>query len=297
MASRNQRREEARRALQKQLATRQDSSRRVRRRRVILSVILSAFVVVAAVIAIVVSLPNDGKAAAKSTSASASPTSSNPATTVHTPMPSRPASAATTRAPKATTGPCAYAETAATLGSGSAFDVGLPPDSRPTPSRTYHVVFNTNLGVVKADLLGSQAPCNVQSIAYLIQKRFYDDTACPRVANKDLFIVQCGDPVETGVGGPTYHVKDENLKTADYVVGSIVMANSGPNTNGSQFFFATADDRSALTKAYTVIGQVTSGLNLIQQVANGGNDGSNQAGGGRPNIDLIFKSVTVSAAR
>jgi peptidyl-prolyl cis-trans isomerase B (cyclophilin B) len=72
------------------------------------------------------------------------------------------------------------------------------------------------------------------------------------------------------------------------------MANSGANTNGSQFFFITKDSNGALGKNYTVVGHITKGLNVVEQVAQGGDDGSNQAGGGRPKLDFIFKKVVLA---
>src|SRR6185437_8922952 len=107
---------------------------------------------------------------------------------------------------------------------------------------------------------GKAAPCNVQSIKYLISKKFYDQTPCPRSVNSGIFVVQCGDPSGTTSGGPTYTTKDSN---------------------------------GALGKNYTVIGHVTAGLSILQKVATGGDDGSNQAGGGHPKIPLYFTKVTV----
>ncbi|HEU5271997.1 MAG TPA: peptidylprolyl isomerase, partial [Jatrophihabitans sp.] len=126
---------------------------------------------------------------------------------------------------------------------------------------------------------------------YLINKKFYDNTGCPRSVNSGIFVVQCGDPTGTTAGGPTYTTKDENLAKANYTAGTLAMANAGANTNGSQFFFITKDSNGSLGKNYTVIGHVTGGLAILQKVAAGGDDGSNQAGGGKPNIPLYFKTV------
>ena len=153
-------------------------------------------------------------------------------------------------------------------------------------------MFNTNQGAISVTLDGKNAPCNVQSIEYLISKKFYDNTPCPRSVNSGIFVVQCGDPTGTTAGGPTYSTKDENLAKASYTEGTLAMANSGANTNGSQFFFITKDSNGSLGKSYTVIGHVTAGLAILQKVATGGDDGSNQAGGGKPNVPLYFKTVT-----
>jgi len=289
-----QRREAARRHLERQLVRRQQREVRRRRMNVIASVIGVA-VVIAVVTITTVMLRHDNKpanaAASDSNSTSASPSASSTAS----PLPSRAAPAIKARAAKKTTGPCKYAEDASKLTQGNLFDVGLPPDPKPTPTAARTAVFTTNQGTITVALDAKDAPCNVQSIVYLISKKFYDNTPCPRSVNSGIFVVQCGDPTGTTAGGPTYHTKDENLAKASYTVGTLAMANSGANTNGSQFFFITKDSNGALGKNYTVIGHVTAGLDILQKVAEGGDDGSNQAGGGKPNIPLYFKTVRLKA--
>jgi peptidyl-prolyl cis-trans isomerase B (cyclophilin B) len=298
-----QRREAARRHLERQLQRRQEREAR-RRKTTLITSVVGTLVLIAAIIITVVALgsgSDNNTAASGNTSGSTSPSPTlsssgapSPSSSVsHTPLPSRsPAKAAAVT--KKTSGPCGYTETASTISSNpNLFDVGLPPDPKPTPTGKQTVVFETNRGNITAVLDGRSAPCNVQSIVYLIKKKFYDNTACPRSVNSGIFVVQCGDPTATTGGGPTYTTKDENLSNADYSAGSIAMANSGANTNGSQFFFITKDSNGALGKNYTVLGKVTKGLDILQKIAAAGDDGSNQAGGGRPNLDLIFTKVVV----
>jgi peptidyl-prolyl cis-trans isomerase B (cyclophilin B) len=287
-----QRREAARRHLERQLQRRQQRDA-ARRRTTLIASIVGTIVLVLAVVIFVVAVGHDRK---KSSAATGSTSASPSASPSHTPLPSRSAAKIAARAPKRTSGPCGYAESTKSLSAPNMYDVGLPPDPRPTPKRTQTVLFSTNLGPVTVQLDGASAPCNVQSLVYLIGKHFYDNTACPRSVNSGIFVVQCGDPSGTTAGGPTYTVKDESLAKASYSAGAIAMANSGPNSNGSQFFFITKDSSSGLGKQYTVVGHVIGGLNLLQKVANGGDDGSNQAGGGRPKIDLIFQKVTLEPA-
>ena len=299
MPTAKQRREAARRHLERQSARRQQ--RDAQRRKVTLAAtVVGVLVLFAVVITTVVMLSHEKKStptANGSTSAppSASASASASATSTAAPLPSRSPAKIAARAAKKTTGPCGYAESAAGLTAGNLFDVGLPADPKPTPTTTRTAVFTTNQGVITVTLDAAAAPCNVQSIAYLISKKFYDDTACPRSVNSGIFVVQCGDPSATTSGGPTYTTKDENLAKASYTAGTLAMANSGANTNGSQFFFITKDSNTGLQKNYTVIGHVTGGLAILQKVAAGGDDGSNQAGGGRPNIPLIFTTVTLKA--
>ncbi|MGI8881473.1 MAG: peptidylprolyl isomerase [Jatrophihabitans sp.] len=286
MSTNKQRREAARRKLERQLQARVARERRRKRTLTVLTAV--GIVVVVAVVSAFIAVSNNG--GKKKNKAGSSSSSSGVAA-----LPSRPPAKITRTTPKSTTGPCKYKETAAGLKSGNLFDVGLPPDPKTTPTATRTATFTTNQGVITVDLDGKNAPCNVQSIVYLIGKKFYDNTACPRSVNSGIFVVQCGDPSGTTGGGPTYTVKDESLKTAKYPAGVLAMANSGANTNGSQFFFITKDSTSGLGSPgkYTVIGKITKGLDIVQKIAAGGDDESNQAGGGRPNIDLIFKTVTV----
>jgi peptidyl-prolyl cis-trans isomerase B (cyclophilin B) len=287
-----QRREQARRHLERQLVRRQQ--RELRRRKMnLIATVVGVLVLFAVVIGTVVLLSNDDSNStanpAASNSTSASPSASG------SPLPSRSPSPIASRAAKKTSGPCGYAEDAAKLSAGNLFDVGLPPDPKPTPTANATAVFATNQGAITVTLDGASAPCNVQSIKYLISKKFYDNTACPRSVNSGIFVVQCGDPSGTTSGGPTYTTKDENLTKVSYTEGTVAMANAGPNTNGSQFFFITKDSNGALGKNYSVIGHVTGGLSVLKKVAEGGDDGSNQAGGGKPNVPLIFKTVTLKS--
>lgn len=294
MPTSKQKREAARRHLERQLQRRQARDAR-RRQLTLVSTVVGVLVVFAVVITSIVMLTGDKKkstTAAATPSASAATPSASPASTKAA-LPSR-KPAPITHAARKTSGPCGYAESATGLKSGQLFDVGLPPDPKPSPTGDATAKFNTNLGTITVTLDAKNAPCNVQSIKYLISKKYYDNTACPRSVNSGIFVVQCGDPSATTGGGPSYTVKDENLSTAKYTAGTLAMANSGANTNGSQFFFITKDSDGALGKSYTVIGHVTGGLDLLQKVATGGDDGSNSAGGGRPNVDLIFKTVTVA---
>lgn len=306
MPTNKQRREAARRHLERQLERRQQQEA-VRKRRTLIATVAGTVVLAALVVTFVVVVTGEDKkkpAAQNSSSSTSSPSPSPSPSSSQTPLPSRAPKKIAARAPKKTTGPCKYAESATALKQNpNLFDVGLPPDPSPTPKTKYTVVFATNKGNIKAEFDGTSAPCNVQSLVYLISKKFYDNTACPRSVNQGIFVVQCGDPTESGSGGPTYSVKDENLSKADYSAGAIAMANGGANTNGSQFFFITKDSNenaaagTGLQKKYTVIGHVTSGQPLLQLISEAGDDGSNQAGGGRPRLDLIFKTVRVTTGK
>ncbi|HZE49396.1 MAG TPA: peptidylprolyl isomerase [Jatrophihabitantaceae bacterium] len=302
MPTNKQRRDAARRHLERQQQRRQ--KQHAAHRRWTLLATIAGFVVLAVVVTVVViAFNNDDKKPAAKSSGSGSGSTSPSVPVTHAPLPVRKPAKIASRAAKKTTGPCRYAESASTLKDNpDLFDVGLPPDPASTPKAKRTAVFATNLGDVTVEFDGASAPCNVQSLEYLIGKKFFDNTACPRSVNSGIFVVQCGDPTGSTGGGPTYTVKDENLSQADYSAGTLAMANSGANTNSSQFFFITKDSNqnaaagTGLEKKYTVVGHVTKGLDIVQKVAQSGDDGSNQAGGGRPNTDLIFKTVRLEAA-
>jgi peptidyl-prolyl cis-trans isomerase B (cyclophilin B) len=272
MAAGNQRREASRRRLQEQLARRNDQGDDARRRRVRYAIVAGVLAVVALIILISVVVASSSG-------------------TKHTP------SARSSTGPyvaRKTTGPCGYAT--ADPGANPALrDVGMPPDPNPSPQATEVVDFGTNRGLIEATLDGKATPCNVQAVSYLIQKKFYDNTPCPRVVNSGIYVVQCGSGTKTTAGGPTFTVPDENLQNADYSAGAIAMANTGqPNSASSQFFFVTKDTNSGLQKSYTVIGHVTKGLDILQQVAAGGNDNAaGAAGGGAPKLSLTFSTVRI----
>jgi peptidyl-prolyl cis-trans isomerase B (cyclophilin B) len=276
-----QRREAARRHLERQLQRRQEREA-ARRRFNLIASIVGTLVVIAGIVVAVVFL-GDGKktpAAAASDTAGSSPTPTPTSTFVG----------------QKTSGPCGYA-TADASANPDLKDVGMPPDPDPTPTATVDVEFTTNRGTIDATLDGKNAPCTVQALSYLIQQGFYDNTPCPRVVNSGIFVVQCGSGGDTTAGGPTFTIPDENLDKADYSAGAIAMANTGaPDSGSSQFFFITKDSSAGLTKSYTVVGQVTKGLDILQQVAEGGDDGSSgSVGGGKPKLDLTFQSVKIVA--
>ncbi len=131
----------------------------------------------------------------------------------------------------------------------------------------------TNCGVIKfaAD---SNAPTTVGTIAWLANEGFYNNTSCHRLTTQGIFVLQCGDPAGNGTGSPGFSFADENLPTAGadgtyvYPRGTVAMANNGPNTNGSQFFLVYQD--SPLPPNYSVWGQITEGLDVIDNVASAG---------------------------
>jgi peptidyl-prolyl cis-trans isomerase B (cyclophilin B) len=177
----------------------------------------------------------------------------------------------------------------------TAKEVGRPDPNVPRSGKQTMTIV-TNLGEIQIEMDLAKTPCTAGSFAYLAGKKFFDNTKCHRLV-PDIGALQCGDPGGDGTGGPTYRFADENLPTnrrPAYPEGAVAMANSGPDTNGSQFFFVYKD--SPLQAQYSLWGKVTKGLDIVKKVGEGGDDGAyaQQAGGGHPKTEIIFQTVTVS---
>ncbi len=179
-------------------------------------------------------------------------------------------------------------------------DVGLP-QADPPRSGFQVLTFETNLGTIQIEMDLSKTPCTANSMAFLASQGFYDHkggdapASCHRIV-PDIFALQCGDPSGTGYGGPNYTFIDENLpadKLPAYHEGDVAMANSGPNTNSSQFFFVYGV--SSLPGNYSLWGHVISGMDIVRQVAAGGVEQGSEmegVGGATPATKLIFTKVT-----
>jgi peptidyl-prolyl cis-trans isomerase B (cyclophilin B) len=205
-----------------------------------------------------------------------------PANNAASPAPSAPASAGG--------GPCNYS--ASPEAGAGARPASLPP-LEPDTTGKYVATLVTNRGTIKIDLLTSKAPCAVGSFRSLASSGFYNDTPCHRLVVQPNFgVLQCGDPSGTGSGGPGYTFKDENLAGAKYPKGTVAMANSGPNTNGSQFFLVFTDTQ--LPPNYTPFGTITSGLDVLTKVAAGGVN--SPSGDGAPKLPVQLQKVTVAAS-
>jgi peptidyl-prolyl cis-trans isomerase B (cyclophilin B) len=227
-------------------------------------------------------------------------------------------SASASVSPTATTSAAAVAEPAThctytTKGvAGAAKTVSVPP-ATPNYKAAYTASINTNLGAIKINLLNSKATCTVNSFVHLATAGYFNASQCHRVvATGGLYVLQCGDPYAKasekltcastagapGTGGPGYEFADENLPTATsagsttYKAGTVAMANNGANTNGSQFFLVYKD--STLGPNYTPFGTITSGLDILQKVANAGTTCTySGAGDGAPKEKVVINSVTI----
>jgi peptidyl-prolyl cis-trans isomerase B (cyclophilin B) len=133
-------------------------------------------------------------------------------------------------------------------------------------AKRYTATIATDRGDIVIALDHSRAPKSVNNFVFLARDGFYDGVLFHRVV--DDFVIQGGDPEGSGRGGPGYRFEDEPVQ-GEYIPGAVAMANSGPNTNGSQFFICTVDDRHKLTKSYNLFGQVVKGMEVVTSVRQG----------------------------
>jgi peptidyl-prolyl cis-trans isomerase B (cyclophilin B) len=186
-------------------------------------------------------------------------------------------------------------------------NVGLPPTT-PDYTASYTATIKTNLGPISVNLLNSKATCTVNSFIHLAETGFYNNTQCHRLLTSGIYVLQCGDAYATastkldcsetgtvGTGTPGYEYASENLTNAKYPAGTVAMANGGTATsNGSQFFIVYKDSSSGLGTSYTPFATVSSGLDIVQNVAKDGTSCTYaQAGGGVPKEKVIIDSVTI----
>jgi cyclophilin family peptidyl-prolyl cis-trans isomerase len=137
-----------------------------------------------------------------------------------------------------------------------------PPEMQIETNRTYKVLIRTNKGDIKLELNPQEAPITVNNFVALARDGFYNGVVFHRV--EPGFVIQGGDPTGTGRGGPGYRFQDEPVKRS-YRAGTVAMANSGANTNGSQFFICL-EDQPRLPASYTIFGDTISGLDVVRSI-------------------------------
>ncbi len=169
--------------------------------------------------------------------------------------------------------------------------VATTSESTITHKNFMHIItIETSKGTIEFETYDKDAPKTTQNFIDLAKKGFYDTLIFHRVI-KD-FMIQGGDPEGTGTGGPGYKFSDELDPSTEsyargYVRGTVAMANSGPNTNGSQFFIMHKDYN--LPHLYTIFGRVTKGMEVVDMIASVERDSNN-----KPLVPIVMKKVTVS---
>jgi cyclophilin family peptidyl-prolyl cis-trans isomerase len=194
-------------------------------------------------------------------------------------------------------------ETTGTGGTGTAScaDVDLPPfgeegtESAPDepldPETTYRLVFETSCGTFTVTLDQASAPNATASLVSLAESGWFDGTIVHRVVPG--FVIQGGDPTQSGTGSPGYATRDEVPADAAYTRGVMAMAKTleePPGTAGSQFFIVTGDD-VGLPPDYAIVGEVTDGLAVVEEIGQRGDTATEQ-----PSIPIVVSGVTVETA-
>ncbi|MFM9082422.1 MAG: peptidylprolyl isomerase [Actinomycetota bacterium] len=163
------------------------------------------------------------------------------------------------------------------------------PEMGIDPQKRYTATMTTSMGEIVIALDALRAPVTVNNFVYLAGYKYYDGIIFHRII--EGFVCQGGDPTGTGRGGPGYRFIDELPKPGQYQIGSLAMANAGPNTNGSQFFLISGQNGVSLPPNYALFGQVVKGLDVVdamQKVPTNRED--------RPLQDVVIESVTITVA-
>jgi cyclophilin family peptidyl-prolyl cis-trans isomerase len=156
-------------------------------------------------------------------------------------------------------------------------------------NKKYEATLHTSVGDITISLNTKETPITANNFLYLAQNKFYDKTIFHRVI--DGFMIQGGDPRGDGTGGPGYQFADEEF-SGEYKRGTVAMANSGPNTNGSQFFIMHQD--YPLQPNYVIFGQVISGLETVDKIATAAVTNSFSGELSKPTEPVMINSITIS---
>ena len=163
-----------------------------------------------------------------------------------------------------------------------------PPTERLDPETTYRLVFATSCGTFVVTLDQGASPTTAASLVSLARSGYYDGTVFHRIVPG--FVIQGGDPTQSGSGGPGYATRDEPAPDAAYVKGVVAMAKTPeepPGTAGSQFFIVTGED-VGLPPEYAIVGTVTDGLAVVEEIGRQGDPTTEQ-----PTIPIVIDSVAV----
>ena len=162
------------------------------------------------------------------------------------------------------------------------------PEMGIDPSKRYTATMETSMGTLVIALDPIKAPKTVNNFVFLALYHYYDGIIFHRIING--FVCQGGDPTGTGMGGPGYRFADELPKPGQYQIGSLAMANAGPNTNGSQFFLISGPSGVQLPPKYALFGQVVKGLDVVDAMQKVPTRNE------RPEVDVVINSVTITVA-
>jgi peptidylprolyl isomerase len=163
---------------------------------------------------------------------------------------------------------------------------GAPPPTVIDPDRRYTATLETSKGTIVAELDALGAPVTVNNFVFLARWHYFDGIVFHRIIPG--FVIQGGDPEGTGRGGPGYRFADELPKAGRYQVGTLAMANAGPNTNGSQFFIISGPEGVRLPPQYSLFGSVVRGGEVVAAIDAVGSPS------GAPKERVVIESVTIT---
>jgi cyclophilin family peptidyl-prolyl cis-trans isomerase len=164
-----------------------------------------------------------------------------------------------------------------------------PPPMCIDPAKSYTATMVTSKGTLTIALDAASAPKTVNNFVFLARYHYFDGIAFHRIIPG--FVIQGGDPEGSGRGGPGYRFEDELPKPGHYELGSLAMANAGPNTNGSQFFIISGSAGVRLPPQYSLFGKVVSGMDVVSAL-----DAVGSPGAGTPRERVTIESVTITEA-
>ena len=161
-----------------------------------------------------------------------------------------------------------------------------PPPMVIDPEKTYTAEMVTSKGTMTIALDPIRAPKTVNNFVFLARYHYFDGIVFHRIIPG--FVCQGGDPTGNGTGGPGYRFEDELPPPGRYEIGSVAMANAGPNTNGSQFFLISGQSGVQLPPLYSLFGKIVKGLDVLASIEAVG------TGSGKPKEDVVIESVTIT---
>lgn len=169
-----------------------------------------------------------------------------------------------------------------------------PPPMSIDKNKQYNAVVTTSQGTFTIKLLSNDAPVTVNNFVFLARQGYFNGITFHRII-KD-FMIQSGDPLGTGTGGPGYKFADELPNKLSYGPGIVAMANSGPNTNGSQFFICTGEQSKNLnsTPKYTILGQVVEGMDVVRKIAEVPVAASARGEVSKPTTNVLIKEIIIN---
>jgi peptidyl-prolyl cis-trans isomerase B (cyclophilin B) len=154
----------------------------------------------------------------------------------------------------------------------------------------------TNCGQVLIEVYPNKAPITVNNLRFLTDENYYNETPCHRLTASSFFVIQCGDPLGSGLGNAGYNIIEENLPKAgtnNYPAGTVAIAKGAqPNTSGAQFFLVYQD--TTLGPDYTIVGKIIKGLDVVKKIADAGIVGDVKDGKPKQNFGIVSAEFSVN---